>query len=495
MGAIRFTVQASSGLADEAAGRAYLLGQDLIPWPTTVEWRAPTLTLHRQARDSGYARIPWTLPGRGELVLTTATLVEREAPYLLEVELARGKVHQLRNSLCDWLSQGLVVPPEVHVALRRAQGLFAQATTRQHEPAAASALAVQALSAACDLGERLARLYAEQAIASRRRQSSRLDLLLAGNLGPAHMDRPTSKPFRRVFNAAALPLAWPQLEAKEGAYDWSVADHQFDWCDAHQLKIIAGPLVQLDRAGLPDWLYLWDGDYASLAGFILAHVRAVVQRFRGRPSLWHAVARANTGGALSLDEEQTLHLTVQVIEAIRQLDPDTPIVMSFAQPWADYMARQETELAPWHFADALVRAGLGLAGIMLEIPWGCGPNGVAPRDALDVIRQLDLWSLIGLPLLVDLTIPSSAAADALSGAGTWVGPAPESAGWSLDAQRRMWDQWLGLLLARPNVRVAIAHQVRDGAPHEFPQGGLLDGRGEPKPALEALAVLRREFLH
>lgn len=495
MGVIRFTVQPSSQLSAQAAQRAYLVGQDLIPWPTTVHWDGRVLALERSARESGCLRVPWLVSGRGELTLSTATLVERDAPYLLEVELARGKVNQLRHALYDWHTLGLLVPDDVRQRLHEAVAAFSAAVTRQHAAEEACRAAQQSLSLACDVGQRLAAVYAEQAAAVRRRGSPKLDVLLAGSLGRSHMDRSTSKLFRRAFNAAVVPLAWPQVEANEGAYDWTLADHQTAWCQAHHLKMIGGPLVQLDRGGLPDWLYLWDGDFASLAGFITAHARTVAQRFHGKIDLWHAVARANVGGALTLSEEESLQLTVLVIEAIRQADADTPVVISFDQPWADYMGRNETDLAPWHFADALARAGLGLAGLMLEVNLGYTPGGTAVRDALDVIRQLDLWSLVGLPLLVSLTAPSAESPDPLARSGVFTHAAPTADGWTTDAQRQLLDQWLGLLLARPNVRVVICNQLRDGEPHEFPHGGLIDFGGNPKPALEHLAAVRRTHLH
>lgn len=495
MGVIRFSVQPSSQFSAEDAQQAGFVGQDLIPWRTTVQWDGGLLSLQRGAKDSGTLRIPWRVPGRGQQMLSTGTLIEREKPYLLEVELARGKLNQLRHALADWQTLGLAAPADVHQELKRALATFAPAVTRQHVPAEACQYAQQALALACALADRLAGVYSEQAVAARRRQSAKLDVLLGASLGRSHMDRATSKLYRRAFNAAVVPLAWPLLEAREGAYDWTLADHHAGWCAAHHLKTIGGPLVQMDRGGLPDWLYLWDGDVNTLAGFITTHVRTVVQRFRGKIDLWHAVARANVGGALSLSEEESLHLVVMVIEAIRQTDPDAPVVISFDQPWADYMSRQETDLAPWHFADALARAGLGLAGLMLELNLGYAPGGTIPRDSLDIIRQLDLWSLLGLPLLINLTAPSDAAPDPLARPTLAAGPAPSATGWNQQTQRQLAEQWLSLLIARPNVRVVTWSQLRDAEPHEFPHGGLIDGAGQPKPALESLAATRRAYLH
>ena len=38
--------------------------------------------------------------------------------------------------------------------------------------------------------------------------------------------------------------------------------------------ICAGPLLELDDRGVPDWTYLWEGDFQSILRFMLDHVRA-----------------------------------------------------------------------------------------------------------------------------------------------------------------------------------------------------------------------------
>jgi len=94
-----------------------------------------------------------------------------------------------------------------------------------------------------------------------------------------------------------------------------------------------------------------------------------------------------------------------------QLDPTTPLVVTFDQPWAEYLASEQLDLAPMHFADALVRADLGLSGLGLEINVGYQPGGSVHRGPLAFSRLVDNWSLLELPLLVALTLPSSAADD------------------------------------------------------------------------------------
>ena len=104
----------------------------------------------------------------------------------------------------------------------------------------------------------------------------------------------------------------------------------------------------------------------------------------------------------------------RTVELVRSLDPDTPALVSFDQPWAEYMRQRESDFPPLHFADALIRAGLGLAGLMLEINVGYSPGGTLPRHPLEFSRLLDAWSLLGLPLWLSLCAPSAYHEDPLA---------------------------------------------------------------------------------
>ena len=48
----------------------------------------------RESAESGRLFVPWSVPGHGTPYIGTATLAERRDPYILPVELARGKPRQ-----------------------------------------------------------------------------------------------------------------------------------------------------------------------------------------------------------------------------------------------------------------------------------------------------------------------------------------------------------------------------------------------------------------
>ena len=187
-------------------------------------------------------------------------------------------------------------------------------------------------------------------------------------------------------------------------------------------------------------------------------------------------------------------MAVLAIEVTRQTDPRAPIVLMVDQPWAEFMSENECDLSPLHFADALVRADIGLSGIGLELNLGCWPGGTALRDVLEFGRLVDRWSLPGLPLLVMLTLPSSSAADTLArGAAQPLhyGPVGDA---TPESQRQWVERLVPVLLAKQPVQAIFWNQLRDAAPPAFPHGGLFDATGSPKPALATLRGLREQYV-
>jgi hypothetical protein len=295
-------------------------------------------------------------------------------------------------------------------------------------------------------------------------------------------------------NLVQLPMSWRVIEAREGRRDWKPTDEQLGWCQTAGLKVAAGPLLRMDDRGVPDWMYLWEGDYENLSRLMLEHVRAVVGRYAGRVHLWHVASRVNNGVLLSLSEEQRLNLVAQALQLVRQLDPRTPTVVSFDQPWGEYLADRDEELAPIHYADALVRADLGISGLGLEINAGYFPRGSAHRPIFEYGRLIDQWSLLGLPLMLLLSTASAAGDDPLAFGKGAVEPAAPLGPGGCDAQHAWTNAVAPLLLTRTTVQVLIWNQLVDSEPHEFAHSGLFDAEGCEKPTLGLLQELRSKHL-
>lgn len=490
MGVIRFLVSPPDRATSEMAAQAYMSGFDRVPWCGQSRLVGAELTLERAVSDSGNLHIPWQVDGHGLLALSTASLAERGETYHLPLEIARGKISQFRNQIAEWRAIGLVVPESIQAKAIEAQKLFAEAAVAVHDDATSVRMAEAALRAILDAGAQLAECYAAQALAVRRRYLSQRPCFLGVDLGMTPPDELAARAVLATFNAARVPLAWREIESSEGARDWSVPDQQIAWCRANRLLVCGGPLVQLTARHAPDWLYLFEDDFASLEASACDFVTAAVTRYRGQVDLWQCTGRLNTADFLSLGEEELVQLTARVIEQVCSLDPETPLVISFDQPWAEYVSHREVDFPPFYFADALVRANLGLAGLMIEINLGYQPGGTLPRDPLEFSRQLDVWAGLGMPLYVTLCVPSGKGPDALAqhpGRPVQTDCTP--------ATQQAWlNRFLPIILAKSYVRGVFWSQLDDRRPHELAHGGLIDPAGHPKPALRSLASMRQAFL-
>jgi hypothetical protein len=494
MGVMRFVVHPQSLLADwPEVHRAYLNGVDQAAWPTRIEVSGNQLVCRRQNSDSGKLNIAWPVPGFGRPMLATASLPEREEPYVLAVELARGKIVQVRNQVATWESAGMTIPAEFMPLHREAHQLLARSVAVQNRPEQASEIAQQAIVLECRAADVVTKSYVEQRLEVRHRQYPQLPTVLGCSLGDSLLAGAQQKQFLSAFNGAAIPLQWKYIEPEEGDYRWETYDTQVEWALANNLMLRGGPLVDLSTNGLPGWLSQWESDYWNLQSFVCDFIETVMSRYLGRVRIWEVAARANAGGALALTEENRLTLVAKILEVARQVDPEGQFIIRIDQPWGEYQARGQHKLSPMHFADALVRAGMDLAAINLEIGVGYSPLGSPSRDLIDFSRLIDQWSVLGLPLQVTLAFPSSADHDANQTTDLEV----DSRSWKLpiseEAQAKWIDEYLPLLLAKPAVLAVFWNHLSDAQPHRFPHAGLVRADASPKPGLDR--VVHQRELH
>lgn len=475
MGQMRFLIPHRDRVTPQAIASAHLRGQDDLPWLCRITLRGNDLLVERNETESGTFHILWPAGEFGTLLLSTATLKERPQPYQLPVELARGTLNRLRNQLASWQMGGFEMPEAARAQLKEAIGHFVTAATNQTTPELAAEAAEKAIEIALHAMRSMAAAYAENAERARLQSKPRILPLFAGRLGGSVPAGAVATAFTSAFNAAIVPFSWSVVESDEGRKNWSLYDAQVQWCQSQGMRICGGPLLELQRRALPDWLFLWEGDFENLLAVAGDHVRAVVSRYRGKVAFWSIAGRLMTGEALGLDDEQKLRMVVRAIEVVRSADPQTPVIVTFDQPWAEFMAHRETDLTPMYFADALVRAEIGVAGIGIDVSIGLDEIASLPRDWLEFGRHLDRWSLLGLPLLLSLAIPSG------------------GQGFSAQSQHAWLKQYVPAALARPTVQGIIWNQLLDSEAHDFPDTGLVDAAGNPKPAFQALAELRKRF--
>jgi len=324
MGQMRFAIPRQGSLVAGAAEQAYLAGAEGIPWECVVTQVDETLIIERDTRESGYLHFPWKVAGRGLVQLSSGSLMERPRAYHLPVELARGTLNRVRNQASQWQQAGMTIPAGFDALVHAASLAFGKAATGQHEPQTAQGHADEAIRLGLDAGDLLVREYTQQVLAIRRGQQASFGTLLGARV-QAPLTGDAAKNFRLTFNTAAIGTFWPDIEPLLGKYQWDATDRLVEWAQEQDLRLCMGPLVQMDRHALPDWLFL-DEDFEEVQLSVLSFVEAVVKRYRGKVHLWHVAAGMNLDGALEHTEEQRLRLVVEAVDRVRAVDPRTPLV-------------------------------------------------------------------------------------------------------------------------------------------------------------------------
>src|SRR5262249_5833130 len=160
----------------------------------------------------------------------------------------------------------------------------------------------------------------------------------------------------------------------------------------------------------------------------------------------------------------------------RQVDPKLELIVGISQPWGEYMALEDRSHSPFIFADTLIRSGVHLAALELELVMGTSSRGSYCRDMLEASRILDLYSLLGPPLRVTLGYPSAAHRDAKAAAEVRVGAGRWRHEYSPEVQADWAAAFAGLALCKPTVRGVYWIHGSDAEPHLFPHGGLFDAQ-------------------
>lgn len=494
MGTMTFLLPAGiTGNAARELERACVAGgADNMPWPTRVQVEGNRLTVQRDVDESGYLSIPWEINGAGRLMGTTATLMERLDPYQLQVELARGKVNQVRNQASEWQAGGLPIPGNLDDLIRETNRAFSLAATEANDQAD-NPHAREALVHSYKAAEQLTQVYIDQVFRVRHQRDLQLNTALGCRL--AGLPSTTTAPvLAESLNSVALPFNWSQIEPNQGGFCWDTTDAILDWAESQGLSVTGGPLIDFAAAHLPDWLWLWERDPNSLAKFMANYVTTALKRYRRRIRRWQLTGASNCASILSLGEEELLWITVKLAQVARQLDSALELVVGIAQPWGEYMALDDRTQSPFFFADTLIRSDLNLAAIDIELVMGVSPRGSYCRDLLETSRLLDMYAILGVPLRITLGYPAAASSDSKADpelrvqAGRWRGE------FSAAVQADWASAFASLAVCKPQVQAVHWVHWSDADSHLFPHCGLLDARGEPRAALSKLRNLRQQHL-
>ena len=288
-------------------------GHDSMPFCTTVALEPGKLRLTYRESESGLAAMPWPVDKAGLLMTTTATLIERLTPYPLVVELARGKVNQLRNQAADWQFGGLTMPDGLKDAIHEATMSLGRAVARSSMPES-SKLAQTAIAQAYSAADRLVLTYQEQVFQLRHQRQPRLETSLGCRLGAKVPVEPLSATLRETFNTVCVPLTWANVETREGEFNWEQSDQLFDWAITSGFHVVGGPLIDFAAGRVPPWMLQREKSLAGIAAVTSNYVATVVNQYKGRIRTWQLTSGGNASNPFGLNDDESLWLTLRLAE-------------------------------------------------------------------------------------------------------------------------------------------------------------------------------------
>ncbi len=484
---------ATSGATAEACIASTVGYFDHTPVPTQLQFVNGCLTAGRTQNESGCLVTPWNIERFGTLAVSTTTLRERPEPYRLLVELARGKLNQVRSQAAEWQGIGLRMAPTFNQTLAETTRLFGRAALADSQ-AEADTIAASVIERTHEMADRLVRDYVEQMFATRHEEEGQLDTRLSARHIKA-LSGCAADEYTRSFNATNVCFRWCDVEPHEAQCNWEQADAAVIAASDTGLPVTIGPVIDLAPGMLPAWTAGWESDLPALAAFMCDYLETAISRYKKEARRWIICAGFNHTDSLGLVDDDRLRLAFRLFEAAAQVDPGIELILSVAQPWGDYLASDNQTISPLTFPDDLVRAGVRLAAVELEIRPGVRPRGSLPRDLLDTARLLDTFGMLGPPLEVVLSLPASGGTDPNA---TEHGQAIWAPGWNGSPSEQVQAEWgsslAALALCWPKVRSVTWDPWLDADPHLVPHGGLLDASGHPRPLLERLRALRNEHL-
>ena len=497
---------------------AHLFGPDNIPVPAEVRVTEGRIICEKpSAEAAGLSLVfpPQSSDSRS-LVLATCLLPEREDPYLLSLEFARQRIMMLLNKLEDWQLVDIEADSEAMRALESARLAFTEALVshkldRTHDgvySAEAERLARRALDLSIRASDALVATHIERALPDRITGAGYLaatgkqpgagpvqgppvkspndtGLVLAGkpalgaSINPNQFSPAIQQAVLHASDYLSIPLRWRELEPDEGRYNFAPTDRWIEWAVRRaKLQVFAGPVISFARSDVPDWLYIWEHDYETLREVIYEHVKNVITRYRRTVPRWTVLSGLNRNENIQLTFEQMMDLTRMTMLLARKLHPQGKIQIEVVHPFASEPGHRPRALPGALYAEMVQQAGIGVDAWAVRLELDRPRPGEVGRDLMQLAAVIDRYALLDRPLAITATSPALAP-----------GSSPVS-GEDADWLRRALD----LIASKPSV-VSLTWQEREmppGAKGPVP-GSVIDGTGQPKPAVLGMTELRRRI--
>lgn len=464
---------------------AYLVGGDGVPLRGEITFANGEIRCAKRAAGPAALSLVWPVEGFGRLMLETTRLQEREQPYSLHVELARGRLMRISQKREDW---GLYDYPEGGEYYRRidqAKGTLVDALTAADD-ATAAACGEAALAGAVQVGEELSLFHADLFLKRRRAMSQFVKRPFGVGVSLAQSDEAYRGLLPEVADFAVLPISWRDVEGETDVCRWEALDLWVNWLGQHRTHIRSAPLVSLDPAFIPEWVVRAKPTYDKLKEMMLGHAVKLVKRFAHRIQSWEVVRGLHAFNTLHLSLEQLMDLTRSAALVVKHNAPRSTTIVTIAMPFGEYYARDPRTIPAALYADLCVQSGFNFDAFGLAFEFSSGDEGSVVRDMMQISAVIDRFANFGKPLhITGIQVPSTPAPKGTPDNGCW------HEAWSEQLQARFLRAFYEIAFSKPFVETVTWTHLRDGDSSGATDSGLLRSDLSTKPAYQQLLEFRR----
>ncbi len=475
MGEFKFRLPAAWSLERQQASAIHTVGIDGIPWPCKISLDGDILTVSRNRNESGKTYVPWLFDKHGELLIATATLLEQPEPYPMLTELARGTLNRLRNQISIWEEGGLDIPPHIFGATAAAATYLGSAIMKS-DPVQQDALAKMSLDTTVEAIFQIGDAFGKQVTQFRKSSDEMHPFWVANKVS-------TLRSTQEGVEADGFELAQLNFDQLAATRNQVLAK-----------RVIAGPFLDASANGMSAEL-VDAGDFPARKSLLVERCRSHMSDLSPSVSLLHVIGGLNGMGHRHLSYPHQLELTTALLDEVSNANVEIPTMVSFDFPWAERLASAVGGSHPLQIADSLLRQGAQISFLGIEVNLGYWPGGSMMRDPLQWIDMLDLWTQLGMPLIVLLRMPTWTLAGSDDGGQP---KQPQSVPRHVNSYDANTDAHrieylhtiMPMLVARPAVHGVIWNQWLDRDDNRYPHGGLCVD-DQRKQVYELLAKLER----
>jgi GH35 family endo-1,4-beta-xylanase len=464
---------------------AYLFGADSVPLRADIETKKNAIICKKRTAGPAGLALLWEVEGFGKILLETTRLLERDAPYVLTVELARGQLMRIIHKREEWGLFDLEDVAKLNGEVRVAAGLLVEAM-QADTTAKAAAKGAEALAHALRVSEDLTSYHA-YALLDRRKQTGGFPRHIFGCQIDIASNPQTCGPLvADAFDFASLPVRWKDTEPTERKYQWKQLDAWVDWLTKHKIPLKASELLCFRDNAFPDWLLIWKHDFDTVRTLATEYVRRVVSRYSAYIQVWDIISGVHAPQSFVFNFEQLMDLTRIAAGVTKQVAPRATTVVDVVAPWGEYYARDQRSIPPMLYVDMAIQSGIAFDGIGLQFQFGANADGMYVRDMFQISSIIERFGALGKPIHVTaVQVPSSAPDD--SNGGRWRAP------WNESTQSRWLQAFYEVALSKPFVETVTWEALSDLGQATIPNCGLVDSDLRPKKAYKQLVKLRREI--